>query len=106
MSDIKEQTGPGSDETFAWTCESGDVIQLPSLAQLDPDMDVMDQVADAMQSPNPIVRLAANRTFLIASLPDDSATDLRKVRRMKEFSALLEAWSKWSGVEPGELSAS
>ena len=102
----KPASGPSSDKPFVFKCDNGVTIKLPSLATLDPDLDVLDDIADDLKSDNPLISLPANRRFLLSALPESKAEQLGNVKRMSEFQRLLEAWSKHSGVTPGESAAS
>lgn len=93
-------------EMFEFECEDGTTITMPSLADLDPDLDALDDVGDGLQSENPLISMRANRRFLIASLPGDQGQQVRRIKRASEFMVFLTAWSKFSGVTPGELRAS
>lgn len=100
------KTGPGSDGRFRWKCSNGKTISLPSLADLDPDLDVLEAIADDLRSDNPLISLTANRRFLRSALPDADNEALGNIKRMKEFAELLEAWGEHSGVSVGESAAS
>lgn len=90
------------EDLFTWKRNDGEVIRLPSLQTLDPDMNVLDDVIDALSSENPLVAMSANRRFLISSLPDEYGEALSSVKRMTEFAEMLKAWAEFSGVEVGE----
>ncbi len=102
----KKVTGPGSNGRFRWKCANGKTITLPSLADLDPDMDVLERISEDLKSDNPLISLPANRRFLLSALPDADKEALANVKRMKEFGDLLDAWAEHSGVSVGESPAS
>lgn len=96
-----KRTGP-----FTWECADGEIITISSLAILDADLDALDECADEMASPNPLLMLRSNRRFLLASLPADEGEQLRHIKKSGEFTDFLKAWSEHSGITPGELAAS
>lgn len=98
-------TGPGSSRQFHWTCKNGTVISMPPMSELDPDIGATADFAEAQASGNEVLSLGANLRFLSSGLPPETAAMLRQLRT-SEFGDFVDAWSKHSGVTPGESSAS
>lgn len=102
---MSEPVGPGSDKPFTWKCRSGNEIQLPSLATLDPDLGAAEAVANAIESGNELYAMGVHVRFLVASLEPKDAAKIRQIKA-SEFEAFMTAWAEHSGVSAGELPAS
>lgn len=102
----KKKTAVIDPGPFSWECIDGETITMPPLTKLDAELDVLDEFAPEMASPNPLLMLRANRRFLMASLPDDDGDQLRHIKRAAEFTDFLSAWAEHSGITLGELAAS
>lgn len=94
-----------SDKRFHWTCKNGDEIDLPSMAEIDPELGAAEELALASQSGNDLVSMGMHVHFLCTSLPPADGVKLRKLKA-SEFEAFMEAWSDHSGTSVGELPAS
>lgn len=103
-------TGPGSDHPFTWTLPDGTTVTLPSMSKADPDMNVVQQYLDTLESSargNSMLEVAANLRFLRKAFPDH-LDELAKIGqlRLSQVGEFLSAWAGHSGTSPGELSAS
>lgn len=92
-------TGPGSDEDFEYTFESGETVTVPSLsrAKKPKPMAMMRAQAEGNQARVMILFLeaaAGDAMSVLEDLEDD------------ELTAFLDAWSEHSGVGLGESRAS
>ena len=86
-------------ELFEWKCKNGEVIHLPSLDTMDPDLESLEMLA-APAGDNPLLASAAQIRYLIASFP--GYEDQLRQLRMSELAGFQSEWAKFSGVELGE----
>lgn len=97
-----------SDENFVYTSEAGVRIEMPSLAGAVVTVEMMDDLAEAMDTENEdgIKAFRAQRRFMRALINDEETNDKLKKLSLEEFQALVLAWGSRSGVTVGESSPS